>query len=239
MPDATDAFHDAPPDFRGVFRSDIVARALYSEGAGISRVLPAAVAVPADADDLAALVRWARREGHSLMARGSGSGMAGGAVGPGVIVDLSRFTTIGDVLVESCTVRVGCGALRGDVDQAARQHGLRFPVDPSSGAFCTIGGMIAANAAGARTLRFGSTRAWVRALRCVFDDGSTAWIRRDAPLPLHIPAVARLSATLGAARATRRSCDPAPRRCAEGIERLWHRRCDQRSRSPDRCAGGQ
>ncbi len=192
-----DALHDAPPDFRGVFRTDNLACALYAEGAGIARVLPAAIAVPADAHDLAPLVRWARREGHSLMARGSGSGMAGGAVGPGVIVDLSRFTAIGEVEVASRTVRVGCGALRQQVDSAARAHGLRFPVDPSSGAFCTIGGMVAANAAGARTLRFGATRAWVRALHCVFDDGSSAWISRDASLPLHIPAVARLSATLG------------------------------------------
>ena len=197
MTSAADAFLDTPSEFRGVFRSDALARSLYAEGAGIARVLPAAVAVPADASDLAPLIRWARREGHSLMARGSGSGMAGGAVGPGVVVDLSRFTAIGDVDVESRTIRVGCGALRGDIDREARQHGLRFPVDPSSGAFCTIGGMIGANAAGARTLRFGATRAWVRALHCVFDDGSAAWIRRDAALPLHVPAVARLSATLG------------------------------------------
>jgi FAD/FMN-containing dehydrogenase len=114
-----------------------------------------------------------------------------------VIVDLSRFTAIEDVDVDSRTVRVGCGALRGDIDHAARKRGLRFPVDPSSGAFCTIGGMIGANAAGARTLRFGATRPWVRALHCVFDDGSDAWIRRGSALPLHIPAVSRLSATLG------------------------------------------
>jgi FAD/FMN-containing dehydrogenase len=82
------------------------------------------------------------------------------------------------------------------VNKAAQAAGLRFPVDPSSSAFCTIGGMVAANAAGARTLRHGSTRVWVRALRCVFDDGSVAWIRRDEAPPMHIPAVARLVATL-------------------------------------------
>ena len=71
--------------------------------------------------------------------------------------------------------------------------------------------MIAANAAGARTLRFGATRAWVRALHCVFDDGSAAWIRRDAPLPLQVPAVARLSATLAQLR---RLADPATLRHA-------------------------
>lgn len=187
---------ERPTDFRGAFRTDPLARAVYAEGAGIARTLPAAVAVPADADDLAALVRWARRQGHSLIARGSGSGMAGGAVGPGVIVDLSRFTTIGTVDVAARSVCVGSGALRGEVDAAARAHGLQFPVDPSSGAFCTIGGMVASNAAGARSVRYGATRPWVRGVHAIFDDGSAAWIRRDAPLPLEIPAVARLSATL-------------------------------------------
>ncbi len=193
---ATGPSPEAPAEFRGRFRTDALARALYAEAAGISRVVPAAVAVPDDAEDLAALVKWARREGGSLIPRGSGSSMAGGAVGPDIIVDLSRFTEIGAVDVDARTVRVGAGALRDRVDGAARPYGLCFPVDPSSGAFCTIGGMIATNAAGARTLRYGTTRRWVRGLHCVFDDGSIGWVRRDAAPPRHIPAVARLMEAL-------------------------------------------
>ncbi|MBL0169446.1 MAG: FAD-binding protein [Gemmatimonadaceae bacterium] len=200
MPPTTTASTESLPDFRGVFRTDLLARSLYAEGAGIARAVPVAVAVPADAADCIPLVRWARRTGHSLMPRGSGSGMAGGAVGAGVMVDLSRFTAIGPVDIAARSIRVGTGALRGAVDTAARAHGLRFPVDPSSGAFCTVGGMIAANAAGARSLRFGATRAWVRAVKCVFDDGSVAWIRRGSPPPAGIPAVARLMATLAQLR---------------------------------------
>lgn len=187
----TDA--DAPPHFRGVFRTDLMARAVYAEGAGIARCLPAAVAVPADTDDVGTLVAWAKRTGAALMPRGSGSGMAAGAVGPGVVVDLSRLRQLGTVRAEAQRIVVGCGALRGDVDAAGRRAGLRFPVDPSSGAFCTVGGMVGANAAGARTLRFGATRPWVMGVHCVFDDGSAAWVHRDRPLPLHIPAVRRLA----------------------------------------------
>jgi FAD/FMN-containing dehydrogenase len=185
-----------PPGFGGTFRTDVLARSLYAEGAGIARVLPRAVAVPGDANDVAVLVQWARKEGYTLMARGSGSGMAGGAVGPGVMVDLSRQSRIDPVNTATQTVTVQTGALRGAIDAHARRVGLRFPVDPSSGAFCTIGGMIGANASGARTLGFGDTRSWVRGVHCVFDDGSTAWIRRDQPPPVTIPAVARLMATL-------------------------------------------
>lgn len=183
---------DAPPGFRGVFRTDLTARALYAEGAGIARCWPAAVAVPAEADDVRVLAAWAKRTGAALIPRGSGSGMAAGAIGPGVVVDLSRLNAIGVVEVEARRMRVGTGALRGAIDTAARARGLRFPVDPSSGAFCTIGGMVAANAAGARTLKFGATRPWVLGVRCVFDDGCDAWIHREQPLPAHLPAVARL-----------------------------------------------
>lgn len=189
---------EAPGSFRGVFRTDVLARSLYAEGAGIARTMPAAVAVPADTSDAGVLVAWAKREGHGLMPRGSGSGMAAGAVGDGIIVDLSRFTEIDAVDTAAQRVRAGCGARRGEIDAAARAAGLRFPVDPSSGAFCTIGGMVGTNAAGARSLRFGATRAWVMGLRCVFDDGSDAWIRRDEAAPAAIPAVARLLAALDA-----------------------------------------
>jgi FAD/FMN-containing dehydrogenase len=192
---------EAPSAFRGAFRVDPLARSLYAEGAGIARALPAAVAVPVDVEDLALLVRWARAGGYGLIPRGSGSGMAGGAVGTGVIVDLSRFTAIGEVDVDALTIRVGTGALRNQVDAAARGRGLSFPVNPSSGAFCTIGGMIAANAAGSRTLRYGATRGWVRGVRCVFEDGSEAWVHRALPLPVHVPAIARLLAVLETWRA--------------------------------------
>jgi FAD/FMN-containing dehydrogenase len=183
---------DRPDHFRGLFRTDLMARALYAEGAGIARCLPAAVAVPADADDVPALARWAKRTGAALIPRGSGSSMAAGAVGPGVVVDLSRLTHIGAVDPEARRVTVGAGALRGTIDRTARVAGLRFPVDPSSGAFCTIGGMVGANAAGVRTLRFGATRSWVLGVRCVFDDGTDAWIHRERPLPDHLPAVRRV-----------------------------------------------
>lgn len=181
------------PDFRGVFREDAVARAVYAEAAGIARILPAAVAVPADADDVATLARWAHASGTTLIARGSGSSMAGGALGPGVIVDLSRLDSIGPVDARRRSVWTAPGAIRSLVDARAREHGLRFPVDPSSGAFCTMGGMAATNAAGARTLKYGATRAWVSTLDCVFADGTRHVVRRGDSIDsaTHIPAIQR------------------------------------------------
>ena len=182
-----------PEGFQGEFREDIEARAVYSEAAGIGRAIPRAVAVARDADDVVTLVRWAHRYSLSLIPRGSGTSMAGGAIGSGIIVDLSELSTIGPVDPIARRVSTGSGALRSDVNSAAAKHGLRFPVDPSSGDFCTVGGMAATNAAGAHSLLFGSTRRWVVALDYVFADGSRARVARGEPAPVDIPAVKRFA----------------------------------------------
>ena len=170
---------------------DLISRAAYSEGAGIARAVPQAVAMPRTPDDVVALVRWAAGTRAALVPRGSGSGMAGGAVGDEIIVDLSRQRDIHTVNTPARSVAVGPGAIRETVDAAAQRTGLRLPVDPSSSAFCTIGGMVATNAAGAHTLRYGSMRRWVRALDCVFADGRRAVVRRGAPPPRDVAAVNR------------------------------------------------
>ncbi len=183
--------HIPPAGFRGAYRSDDLARAVYSEAAGIGRIIPAAVAVPVDADDVVTLVKWAKERSLSLVPRGSGTSMGNGAIGPGVIVDLSRMNSIGNVDLMNHSIWAGAGALRGDVNRIAHDSGLRFPVDPSSGEFCTIGGMVSTNAAGAHTLRFGATRDWIIALDCVFEDGSRATVSRLASIPAGIPALQR------------------------------------------------
>jgi FAD/FMN-containing dehydrogenase len=109
--------------------------------------------------------------------------MAGGAVGPGVIVDLSRLDSLGDVDTRARRVRAGPGVICKSIGDAARKYGLRFPVDPSSAAFCTIGGMASTNAAGPHSLKFGATRSWVRSLDCVFSDGSRARVTRGEAAP--------------------------------------------------------
>ena len=148
-----------------------------------ARIIPDAVAVPADADDVVTLVRWAAEHRVPIVPRGSASSMANGALGPGVALDLTRLGAIGPVNAMDATVTCGPGALRDAVDAVAAAQGLRVAVDPSSGAFCTIGGMVATNAAGTRTVKLGAMRAWVRGLDCIFADGSRAWVRRGAPLP--------------------------------------------------------
>ncbi len=191
---SSDATPRAPAEYAGIFRTDDAARAVYAEAAGIARITPLAVAVPSSAADVVALVRWARATGVPLIPRGSGSSMAGGAIGPGVIIDLGRLDAVGTPDATSRTLVAGPGASRAAIEAAAHEAALRFPPDPSSGRYCTIGGMCATNAAGAHTLRYGATRPWIAGLECVFDDGSRAWIRRGVRPPTSIPAIARFLA---------------------------------------------
>lgn len=154
-------------------------RAAYSEGAGIYRVVPQAVALPASVAELTALVRWARETGTPLTARGAGSGIPGNAVGSGVLVDLRErmprrleLDAAGAIAITSANIT------QQELNEAARPHGLRLPPDPSSSRWATLGGMVATNAAGARTVRYGPARAWVAGLEIVTADGELGWVER-------------------------------------------------------------
>jgi FAD/FMN-containing dehydrogenase len=98
--------------------------------------------------------------------------MPGGNVGTGLVVDLaSEFSSIGPVDPRRRVVEVGPGAVASRVAVEAAKHGLFLPPLPSSADRCTIGGMAANNAAGARSFRFGSTGEWVEELEVVLADG--------------------------------------------------------------------
>src|SRR5213083_2173220 len=158
--------------------TDFRIRAAYSEGAGIHRIVPAAVAVPRGVEELRALVRWAGATGTPLVPRGAGSGMAGGSVGRGVVVDLSQGFNWTAPDWPRRTIWVGTAVTWAEVNEAARPFGLRLPPDPSSGAFATSGGMVATNAAGPRSVRCGSVRNWVEAVEVVEQDGATRRVER-------------------------------------------------------------
>jgi len=160
--------------------TDFRIRAAYSEGAGIHRIVPAAVVVPRGVEELQRLLRWALETGTRLVPRGAGSGMAGGSVGRDVVVDLSQGFrwTVPDW--SRRTLWAGASVTWAAVTEAARAFGLRLPPDPSSGAFATSGGMVATNAAGPRSVRCGSVRRWVEAIEIIGADGEARRVTRGA-----------------------------------------------------------
>jgi FAD/FMN-containing dehydrogenase len=172
----------APRALRGVFLTDPRARAAYAEAAGIYRIVPAAVCLPADRQDLVALVGWAAANGVPLVPRGAGSAMAGGNVGEGVIVDLTRLPRRLEIHPTERTAVTSANVTLAELNTAADVHRLRLPPDPSSGRFATLGGMVSTNASGARTVRHGSVRRWVQAIELVTAGGEVLQLRRgDGP----------------------------------------------------------
>lgn len=164
--------HHAP-----VILTDPRILAAYAEGAGIYRIIPNAVAIPCDLDALRRVLLWARETGTPLVSRGAGSGMGGGSVGRGVVVDLTSFREQAPSW-DARLLRVGAGVTCAEVNAAARRFGLRLAPDPSSCAFATSGGMAATNAAGPRSVRCGSVRQWIRALEVMEADGTVRTVER-------------------------------------------------------------
>ncbi|HEU4808310.1 MAG TPA: FAD-binding oxidoreductase, partial [Homoserinimonas sp.] len=133
-------------------------RGEYSSDASNYRVVPEVVVFPSETDEILAALEVARTTGTPVTMRGGGTSVAGNAVGPGIIMDLSRsFNRIIDLDPEARTARVQPGLVQGALQKAAAPHGLRFGPDPSTWARCTIGGMIGNNACGSHSLSFGRT----------------------------------------------------------------------------------
>jgi FAD/FMN-containing dehydrogenase/Fe-S oxidoreductase len=133
-------------------------RAEYSTDASLYRVPPELVAFPRDSDEVVAVVETCLALGVPLTARGAGTSIAGNAVGPGVVMDLSRH--LRRVLAldpEAATATVQPGVVLDDLQAAAGAAGLRFGPDPSTHDRCTLGGMLGNNACGSRALAYGRT----------------------------------------------------------------------------------
>ncbi|WP_458188427.1 FAD-binding and (Fe-S)-binding domain-containing protein [Haladaptatus sp. NG-WS-4] len=157
------------------------ARTLYATDASIYRVEPAGVVWPASVADVRRTLRFARETGTSVVARGAGSSLTGNAVGEGIVLDCSRhFDEVVSVDPAAKTVTVQPGVVLDELNDALAEHGLYFPPDPSTSSTCTIGGMVANDAAGPHSVRHGTTRDNVSRVECVLPEGTTATFdRRD------------------------------------------------------------
>ena len=162
--------------------SSTLSRALYSTDASIYRIVPLAVAKPRTVEEFRTLLTHARLSGTAITTRGGGTSCAGNAVGPGVIVDVSRhLDTIHAIDAQARTAVVEPGVIQADLSAAAAPFGLKFGPDPSTFNRCTIGGMIGNNACGPRALGYGKTADNVLGLRCITGGGEELVLGGNAP----------------------------------------------------------
>lgn len=163
----------APPLFRGRFLTSAEDRIRFASDGAHASADPAAVASPADPEDLVVLVRHAAAHDWALVARGAGTSLNGEvlALSGGVVVDLSGWDRIVEIDPAERTARVQPGVINRSLQSAAAEHGLFFPPNPGSWAVSSIGGNVATNASGPRSFAYGPTRDWVRSLEVVLGTG--------------------------------------------------------------------
>lgn len=161
--------------FKGDIINDEDSLKFYSHDASIFEIVPELVVAPLDAEDVKNLVLAttaynANNPPVSLTARSAGTCMSGGAINDSVIVDFKKhMTSIGEV--EGTRAQVQPGAFYRDFEKKTLEKGLIMPSYPASREICTVGGMLANNAGGEKSLEFGKIEKFVPELKVVFGDG--------------------------------------------------------------------
>jgi FAD/FMN-containing dehydrogenase/Fe-S oxidoreductase len=151
---------------------DNLTRQLYATDASVYQIEPLAVAFPASAHDASAIIRAAAQAGTSVIPRGAGTSLSGGAIGEGVVVDFARYNRqIWDFNKDRRTIRVGAGVVLDQLNEFLRPLRFCFGPDVATSSRATLGGMIANDSSGAYTSVYGTTGMHVNELEIVLANG--------------------------------------------------------------------
>jgi FAD/FMN-containing dehydrogenase/Fe-S oxidoreductase len=154
---------------------DAPSRGRYATDASIYQIVPRAVAIPRREGDLAILLQIAREEGVPVLARGGGTSQSGQTVGDALVIDCSKYLrNVLEVDAEKRTALVQPGIVLDALNAEIAKTGLWFPVDVSTKARATLGGMAGNNSCGTRSIRYGVMRDNVTAIDAILADGSEA-----------------------------------------------------------------
>jgi len=162
--------------------SDEASRFLYAYDGAVDRRLPGAVALPADAGQVADCVRLAREAGVPYVARGAGTNLCGASVPAedGLVIHLSRLNRILSIDPGRRRAWVEPGVVNLYFNRALAPLGLLYAPDPASWRACTLGGNVGTNAGGPRCLKYGVTTHHIAGLDLVLPDGSLLRTSVDA-----------------------------------------------------------
>jgi glycolate oxidase len=158
-------------------------RIVYEQDGSIFQVMPEVVVMPGDVAEVAAVVKVAKRAGIPIVPRGSGTGLAGGAVPAegGIVLSLARLKRILKIDLQNQIAVVETGVINADVTRAVAKDGFFYAPDPSSQAACSMGGNVANNSGGPHTLAYGVTTNHVLGVEVVLDDGRILWLGGEVP----------------------------------------------------------
>jgi glycolate oxidase len=158
-------------------------RTYECDGLAHYKVIPAVVVLPRTAAQVAAVVRACAEERAPFVARGSGTGLSGGALphADGILIVTSQLRDILEMRPEDERAVVQPGVINLHVSNASREHGYYYAPDPSSQQICSIGGNVAENSGGAHCLKYGFTTNHVTGLQVVTPDGDLVRLGGSAP----------------------------------------------------------
>lgn len=166
---------------RGEVRGDEAVRRLYATDASIYEETPIAVVLPRLQADVAAVMGYASQHGIPVHPRGAGSGLAGGAVGPGIVVDFARYMRrVISIGHNHVCVQPGCTLA--ELNRELAPHGRLFGPDPSAAEVTTLGGMVGVNGSGSHLPVYGATRDHVRRVTVVLADGAIETFAQHGPV---------------------------------------------------------
>jgi glycolate oxidase len=154
---------------------------VYEQDGSIFQVMPEIVVLPGNVEEISAVVKAARRANVPIVPRGSGTGLAGGAVPAegGIVLSLARLDRILKIDLQNGLAIVEPGVINLDMTKAVSKDGFFYAPDPSSQAACSIGGNVANNSGGPHTLAYGVTTNHVLGMEVVLDDGQIVWLGGD------------------------------------------------------------
>lgn len=152
---------------------DAFSRGRYSTDASIYQLDPIGVVIPKNEDAAHAAIQIAAEQGVPILPRGAGTSQCGQTVGVALVIDCSKFLNrIVDIDIPGGTVTCQPGVVLDQLNAVLRPHGRWFPVDVSTSAQATIGGMAGNNSCGARSIRYGNMVHNVAAIDAWLADGS-------------------------------------------------------------------
>ncbi len=166
--------HELQKNLRGELKDDFISRLLYSTDASIYQIEPLGVVFPKDLDDLSAIVETAGRHRIPIIARGSGSSLAGQTVGQALIIDTTRYLNhIIEIDPEEKTAIVEPGVILNSLNRQAGKYGLMFGPDPASAERASIGGCLSCNATGAHSIIYGMSADHLLETGVILSDSET------------------------------------------------------------------
>ena len=169
-------FAELKNELEGDFLNDLYAKSIYATDASNYQIVPLAIVVPKNKKDIQTTLAFCRKNGIPITSRGGGTSLVGQTIGEGIILDFTKYmNAVLEVNVKEKFAWVEPGIVRDELNASLEIHRLHFAPDPATTSRATVGGMIANNSSGTRSILYGKTLDHVLELEILLVSGETIY----------------------------------------------------------------